>query len=117
MSGTQRPLSVTIIGIVYILAGAMGLVYHATEFRTHPFPWGLLGIELVRVLAIVAGAYMLRGQNWARWLALLWMAFHVAISFLNGWVPVVMHTTIFVLIAFFLLRRTANEYFVSAKPA
>ena len=41
---------------------------------------------------------MFRGQNWARWLALLWMAFHVAISF-----PVVRqvvtHSIIFALIA------------------
>jgi hypothetical protein len=113
----NRPLSVTIIGVLYILAGAMGLVYHLGEFKAHPFPWGLIAIEVVRVLAIVAGVYMLRGDNWARWLALAWMAFHVGISFLNGWVPVAMHAAFLAVIAFFLLRRPAREFFGAEKAA
>jgi len=49
---------------------------------------------------------MFRGRNWARWLALVWMAFHVAISF-----PVVRqvvtHSIIFALIAWVLFRPDA----------
>jgi hypothetical protein len=53
---------------------------------------------------------MLLGQNWARWLALLWMAFHVAISF---GVPqnLVIHSLFLVLIAWVLFRREARLYF------
>ncbi len=112
----KRPISVTILGILYILAGSVGFVYHLTEFRAHPFAWGFVGIEFVRVLAIVAGAFMLRGDNWARWLALVWMAFHVGISFLNGWRPVVMHAIFLAVIAFFLLRRPAAEFFGASRP-
>lgn len=67
-------------------------------------------IELTEMLAVVAGAFMLRGQNWARWLALVWMAFHVAISF-----PVLrqvaMHGLIFAGIAWVLLLPEAGRYF------
>ena len=39
-----------------------------------------VGITVIGVAAVVAGVFMLRGRNWARWLALAWMASHVAIS-------------------------------------
>ena len=35
-------------------------------------------IEIIRVAAIVGGAFMLRGHNWARWLVLAWIGFHFA---------------------------------------
>lgn len=107
----KRPLSVTIISCVYILAGAAGLVYHFSDFMAHPLELGGLGIEFVRVVAIVAGAFMLRGANWARWLALAWIAFHVVVGYLHGWTQMATHAAFFVVIAFFLLRRPANEYF------
>ena len=108
---TKRPLSVTIIGCLYILAGCAGLAYHFSDFRAHPLELGGLGIEFVRVLAIVAGVFLLRGANWARWLALVWMAFHVAIGYLNGWTQMLIHAVFLVIIAFFLLSRSANDYF------
>ena len=108
----NRPWSVTIVSWVYIAAGVMGLVYHLADFKgPHGSLYGLVAIELVRLLAIIAGVFMLRGANWARGLALAWMAFHVAISYLNGWRPVVVHAALLVVIAFFLLRLPANDYF------
>ena len=111
MANAKRPISVTIIACVYILAGGVGFVYHASEFKFHPFSFGTLGIEFVRLLAIVAGAFMLRGATWARWLALAWMAFHVVVGYLHGWMQMATHAVFLVVIAFFLLRRPANEYF------
>jgi hypothetical protein len=111
VSQHSRPLSVTIIACVYLVTGAVGLVYHLSRFHLHPFEYDIVGICAVSVVAIVAGAFMLRGADWARWLALLWMAFHVGISYLNGWRPVVMHAVFLVVIAYFLLRREAGEYF------
>jgi hypothetical protein len=112
----KRPLAVAIIGWVYIVMNTVGFVYHAREFTLHPFTFGVLGIEVVRVLGFVAGVWMLRGANWARWLALAWMAFHVGISYLNGWDKVVTHAVFLGVIAFFLLRGSANEYFVDNYP-
>jgi len=37
---------------------------------------------LLSLAAVIAGAGLLRGYNWARWLALAWIAFHVAIQLL-----------------------------------
>jgi len=58
--------------------------------------------------------FMLRGQNWARWLALLWMATHVVISAFHPMRELVIHSVVFVLIAYLLFRREAREYFSAA---
>ena len=112
----KRPLSVTIIACIYIVVGAVGLVYHASDFRTAmPFQFEVLGVAIVRALAIVAGAFMLRGHDWARWLALAWMAFHVVIGGLNSVQQLAMHALFLAVFAFFLLRRPANVYFRAAR--
>ena len=67
-------------------------------------------IELVRLLAILCGAFMLRGRNWARWLALAWMALHVAISF-PARNQVAFHLVFLVVIAWLLFRPEAMQYF------
>jgi len=115
-NGVKRPLAVTIICVLYILTGTAGLIYHFSEFAAHPSVGGL-GIEFVRVLAIVAGVFMLQGANWARWLALVWMAFHVYVGALHGWQQAAIHAAFLVVIAFFLLGKQAGEYFDSEKPA
>ena len=66
----KRPIAVTLLSLLLIVMGTIGLVYHLREFRSfHPFPLELLLVSILRILAIVSGAYMLRGANWARWLA------------------------------------------------
>jgi len=101
----KRPLAVTIIGWLYIAVGAIGFGYHIRELTTEPW------IEAVRLLAIVAGAFLLRGQNWARWLVLAWMAFHIWVGWLNGWQQATMHALFLAILAFFLLRPPAARYF------
>jgi len=109
---TKRPLPVTAISCLLILAGAIGFAYHATEFRSlRPFPYGLAAIEVIRILAIVFGASMLRGSNWARWGAIGWIAFHVIVSALHSWQEFAMHAAITALFAIALFRADANAYF------
>jgi len=105
----KRPLAVTIIAGLYIVAGAVGFVCHFKDLATEPW------IELVRVIAVVAGAFLLRGRDWARWLALAWMAFHVWVGWLNGWQQAAVHAVFLVVIAFLLLRPPASHYFRRAK--
>ena len=77
----KRPLSVTIISVVYILTGVISSAFHLTEFKPqHSFPYDIVLVELVGLIAVVSGVFMLRGRNWARWLAIAWMAFHVVLS-------------------------------------
>ena len=101
---SRRPIAVTLIALVYIAAGAVGLVYHFGEWRD----WW---VELVRLLAIVAGVFLLRGQDWARWLALAWMAFHVAISFGHSAQQVAIHAVFLLVIGYFLYRPPTSLFF------
>jgi hypothetical protein len=109
---TKRPLSVTIIACLLAAAGFIGLVYHLKEFKPqHPFQYEIIWITLVRLLAIVGGVYMLRGKDWARWLALAWMTFHVVVSAFHSTMELAMHSLLLAIFAYFLLRRPAAEYF------
>ncbi len=102
----------TVVGVLFILVGVFSTAYHVLEFRAHPPTWlTAVGICAVGVLAVVAGLYLLQGQNWARWLALLWMAFHVAISVRDPVGKLVFHAALFVLFAYILLGREARAYF------
>jgi len=112
----KRPLSVTIIGCIFIAVGAGSGALHAAEVKAwRPFPYDILLVELVNLIAIVCGAYMLRGHNWARWLALAWMAFHVILGISRGLVPSAIHSLFLVILAYFLLRPTAARYFRPAR--
>lgn len=57
---------------------------------------------------------MLLGYNWARWLAIAWMAFHVIIS-LPVYGQLVMHTAILALIAYALFRSDADHFFLHSR--
>jgi hypothetical protein len=115
----KRPIAVTILACVLMAAGVMGIAYHLPDFSPkHPFRYENLGILLLRVAAIVAGVFMLRGRNWARWLALAWIAFHLILSFFHSVGEVVIHGLVFALFAWFLFRPDARAYFspTAAKP-
>ncbi len=112
----KRPLSVAVIGCVYMLTGMIGFVYHFTEFKArNPFPYDTVWVELVSVVAIVCGAYMLRGNNWARWLALAWMAFHVIVSAFHTRWELAIHVLFLAILASLLLRPAAARFFRAAK--
>jgi hypothetical protein len=108
----KRPLSVTILAVILAAAGIVGLIYHLTEIKTvSPFPWEVLWVSVVRLVAIVAGVFMLRGRNWARWVAIAWIGFHVGISAFHSAREVVMHAILFAVFAYFLFRRVGSMYF------
>ena len=112
----KRPLSVTLIGWLFLVAGVVGLVYHATEFtRLAPFQINVLWVSLVRVLAVVGAIFLLRGHDWARWLLLAWLAFHVVVSALHSVSEAVFHALLLAVIAYFLFRRPASAYFRAAR--
>ena len=96
------------------MTGGVGLVYH-TFASQHPFSGELIWIVLVRLLAIVAGAFLLRGHNWARWLLIAWMAYHVALSAFHSPLELVVHVVFLVAIAWLLFRPDASAYFRGAR--
>jgi hypothetical protein len=112
----KRPLSVTIIACVYIAVGAMGFAYHLKEFSaSHAFQNDFIAIELIRLVAIVCGVFLLRGRNWARWLALAWIAFHVILSAFHAWSQLAIHSLFCAVIAWLLFRPESARYFRAAE--
>ena len=70
--------------------------------------------RLTEQFGLIAGLFMLRRHNWARWLALAWMAFHVALSAFPPFHGLVFHVLILGGIAYLLFRlfrSDATEYF------
>ncbi len=108
----KRPLAVTITAWLYILVGIVGFTYHLGEFRQGDvLRSGVLWVECLRVLAVVAGAFMLRACNWARWLALAWIAVHVILSAFHSLAQFSMHALFCAAVWWALFRPAANGYF------
>lgn len=106
----QRPLSVTLIGWLFVAAGTVGVVYHATEVRV-PVDVDVVWVLFVRLLAIAGGVLTLRGDNLGRWLVLAWMAYHVVLSVWQSVSQTLTHAVVLAVIAFLLLRAPAAAYF------
>lgn len=118
----KRPFAITIIAWIFIAVGTGGilkdlwplLTSHAREqiamFRTE----GLREIVpawTVRLSGVIGGAFLLRGANWARWLLVAWMAFHLGLSVLHDLTEVLVHVAFFVPILFFLFRPQVAGFF------
>ena len=104
----KRPRAVTILAWIYIVVGVVSFVY---GFPRHAIHADDLLAESVRLSGIIAGAWMLRGENWARWLAIAWIAFHVALSAFHELRELAVHAAFGVAIAIFLFRPDAANYF------
>ena len=109
-STIKRPLSITIVGWLFVAVGVVGFVYHSSEFKT-PLELEFVGVLFVRLLAIVGGVYLLRGRNWARWLLVIWLGYHVVLSAFHTLGQMVTHFILLGVIGYFLFRRKATDYF------
>lgn len=101
----------TVLGGLFIVAGTVGLVYHAANERTS---WALALISLIsliRIAAIVGGIFLLLGHSWARWLLVAWLALHVVISAFHSAGQVAAHAVLLLVVAYFLFKDRAAEYF------
>jgi hypothetical protein len=127
----KRPFSIAIIGGFFIglgtfvivanvfwLAHGQGLVHgmhegvgDGTGTSEHS---DLLWVFGTQLLAIVAGVFLLRGHNWARWLLVAWLGFHVAMSAFHDWGELAVHSLFAVIVIYFLFRAPASEYFRGA---
>jgi len=113
----KRPHSITIIGWLFLVAGIVGLAYHATEFKAQrPFDYELVWVCFVRLLAILCGVFILRGSNWSRWLLVVWLGYHVVLSALHTPFELAVHGLLFAVILFFLFRAPASAYVRAQNP-
>jgi hypothetical protein len=114
----RAPLPVIVISVLIMLSGAFGLYGAWLTFVARPDDHSdALLAAAVNVLGIVAGVFVLRGHNWARWLAVAWMGFHVAISFGHPRQELIVHSILLVLFAYGLFRADARPFFSSKSTA
>lgn len=118
----KRPIVVTILAFLLMLTGAAGLVGDSTHFKSLPAHfYETMGIAALHGIAIVAGAFLLRGHNWARWLAIAWITFHLGISLWHSAEELLIHFIVFALFLWALFRGKSGKYFSrtqrSAPPA
>lgn len=112
MNPNHRPLAVTFIAGLYILVGMLGFVFHLREFLArHAFHFDVIEIESTELVALVSGLFLLRGHNWARWLAVAWMLFHVIFSAFEPGRGLLLHSVICILIIGALFHPAANHFF------
>jgi hypothetical protein len=106
-----RPLSVIVISVVFIIAGITGIIYHAGEWRDSAISFDVVAAFLIRVAAIVGGVFALLGKNWARWLLILWIVYHVVLSAFHSTSELITHSVIAAIVGACLFNRKANQYF------
>jgi hypothetical protein len=110
----NRPLSINLVALLFLVTGAVTFAFHLSRYSSRgAMHYDLFLVLSVCLLAVVAGIYLLRGSNWARWLALAWLAFHVVVSALHSWRETITHTLLFALIAWLLLRPPAARWFAA----
>jgi hypothetical protein len=111
------PLSVIVIGCLFAAAGAIGIVHHANEFNVHsPEQQDLILVSSIRLLAVVAAVFLFFGHNWARWLLIIWLAFHIVLSAFHSVSQVLMHSLLLGIVAYFLFRPQTSAFFRRQKP-
>lgn len=113
---SRRPIAVWVIALLYIAVGSIGFVAHWSDLRsaTTLRSDGLV-IEITELVALVSGAFMLRAKNWARWLAVAWMAFHVVVSAFDGSHGLIVHCVFLALIAWAVFRSESSRYFQAGR--
>ena len=108
----KRPIAVASIAWLLIAAGLVELAVHTREFVFEQrFDLGDLWVPMVALLPLTFGVFILLGHNWARWLAVAYIAVHVLISFFDSWQKVAVHVMLLAMIAFCLFRADARVYF------
>lgn len=121
-----RPLSVAVIGSVFVVFGFVALIVSLLRLFSAVSSAGLVEsyvqrpaefvfVSIVQLLAIVGGASALRGLNWARWLLVVWLGYHVLRSLFHPPLELVVHSLLLAAVAYFLFRPDAAAYFQAVR--
>lgn len=111
-----RPQLVTLVGWMLIALGAIECVYTATKVHRPVHP-GDFGVPLFELIILVSGVFLLRGSDWARWLAVAWVGFHVVVGSLNSVPRGIVHGLIFLVFAWMMFRPEMNAWFRPRRQA
>ena len=109
--------SILVVGVLFLLLGMLDLWRGVAPLFGAGAQPRLAGDDMlvlaIGVAALIGGAFVLRGHNWARWLLAAWMALHVAIS-VGKPTQLLGHLVIFGYIAYLLFRPPATAHFRSS---
>jgi hypothetical protein len=109
LKASKIPISVWVIAILYLAVGAAGFIYHFPTLLK--WQQDSVWVESTEFLAVVTGIFLLRAQNWARWLAVAWIAFHVVLSAFHSYVQAAAHAAFMALIVWALFQPATRLYF------
>jgi hypothetical protein len=101
---------VIFIACLFIATGSVGFLYHLSGTQLEP--WIVL-ISLIRIAAVVGGIFLLRGENWARWLLIGWLGLHVVISAFHSFSECAAHLVLLLIVGYFLFTSPAAPFFTS----
>jgi len=121
---SKRPKSITVVSWILIILGAISLVTSTITLNNpmaqelmakSPIPVNIQYIMMYvgLLIMLVCGVAMLKGKNWARLLYVGWSAIGFVIGIATSPIKTAMipGLVVFLIIAFFLFRPKANEYF------
>lgn len=112
----KRPLPVTIIGWFLIAAGTVGFFYHINELNIQNlFANDAIWVLIVRVLAIAGGILVLCGANIGRWLLIVWLAYHVVLSYFHSLSELIMHAILWAGVSLALFHPRIAPFFKGLK--
>lgn len=119
-----RPTSVTVIAWIIIVTSCLSLAFTASSLNNPisqelmaksplPIPLQIAMMYAGLGISIASGIGMLKAQNWARLLYVIWGAIGGVIGVLTSPIKVMMipGLVILAIMAFFLFRPNANAYF------
>lgn len=110
----NRPVPVLIVAAIFIIAGCTGIIYHSRDFLDPNYQLPeLIWVMLLRVAAIACGVLLIFRVNWARWLAIAWLLYHIVISTFHSTSEVITHTVFLIVVTVLLYLPVSNIYFKS----
>lgn len=121
----KRPTSITVIAWILIVSGVLTAI-SSTISLNNPMVKEILSRSLLplqvqyvmmyvgMIITVISGISILKGQNWSRYLYVIWSIIGFAIGITTSPMKVAMipGIAVFLVFAFFLFRPKANEYFL-----
>jgi hypothetical protein len=115
-----RPISIAIVGWLFVAVGLVGLAggtMMLLDETGEGFDAHLAWATASQLASIVGGAFLLSGRNWARWLLVAWMAFHIVLSATHDVPKLLVRCAIFAPILYVLFRPATAGFFARARAA
>lgn len=106
------PLPVSIVAIALLIAGVVGFFYHLQDFADPDQKlYVTVLVEILRIVAILSGILLFRGNSLGRWLSIAWVLLHVVISTFNSVNETLMHAVVLIIVCVLLFLPVSSGYF------